>query len=55
VGKVVAITEPAPAAVGVGTGVGVLGLLRVQLEGRREISAADFVRGQRDFVGSVLA
>jgi len=36
------------------TGKGVLGLRRVQLDGRREMSAADFIRGQRDFVGSVL-
>ncbi len=55
VGKVIAIIEPAGAVVGVVTGMGVLGLLRVQLEGRREMSAADFIRGQRDFVGSVLA
>jgi len=55
VGRVIAITEPTAAVVGVVTGMGVLGLLRVQLEGRREVSAADFIRGQRDFVGSVLA
>lgn len=46
---------PGPEAVpGVGTGDGVLGLLRVQLEGKREMSAADFVRGQRDFIGALL-
>jgi len=55
VGKVIIMNEPTPATVGVVTGLGVLGLCRVQLEGRREMSAADFVRGQRDFVGSVLA
>lgn len=54
VGKVITVTEPAPAMIGVVTGKGVLGLRRVQLDGRREMSAADFIRGQRDFVGSVL-
>ena len=53
-GKVVALPQPGPAAVGVETGNGVLGLLRVQLEGKREMSAEEFMRGQRDFVGSLL-
>jgi methionyl-tRNA formyltransferase len=53
-GKVIALSPPAPATVGVETGDGVLGLLRVQLEGKREMSADEFVRGQRDFVGSLL-
>ncbi len=55
VGKVITMKQPAPATVGVVTSMGVLGLCRLQLEGRHEMSAADFVRGQRDFVGSVLA
>jgi methionyl-tRNA formyltransferase len=46
---------PGPEAVpGVGTGDGILGLLRVQLEGKREMTAADFARGQRDFIGALL-
>jgi len=53
-GKVIALPQPAPAAVGVETGDGVLGLLRVQLEGKREMPAGEFVRGQHDFVGSLL-
>jgi methionyl-tRNA formyltransferase len=53
-GKVIALSPPAPATVGVQTGDGVLGLLRVHLEGKREMSADEFVRGQRDFVGSLL-
>ncbi len=53
-GKVIALSPPAPATVGVETGDGVLGLLRVQLEGKREMSADEFVRGQRDFIGSSL-
>ena len=40
--------------IGVGTGDGVLGVLRVQIEGRRAMSAAEFLRGHRDIVGAVL-
>ena len=39
---------------GVGTGEGVLKVLEVQLEGKRALSAADFLRGQRDFIGALL-
>ena len=39
---------------GVGTGDGVLGVLRIQLEGKQAMSAADFLRGQRQLVGAVL-
>jgi len=53
VGRVLA--QPGSGAVaGVGTGDGILGLLKVQLEGKRVVSAAEFLRGQRDFIGSVL-
>ncbi len=52
IGKVVALPEPPQ--VGVVTGEGILGLCQVQLEGKREISIADFVRGQRNFIGSIL-
>jgi len=53
-GKVVALAPPHTVSVGVQTGDGVLGLVRVQLEGKRELSAEEFVRGQRDFIGSLL-
>jgi len=53
-GKVVALASPHPVAVGIQTGDGVLGLVRVQLEGKRELSAEEFVRGQRDFIGALL-
>jgi methionyl-tRNA formyltransferase len=53
-GRVVAIGNEHGAAVGVQTGEGILGLIRVQLEGKRVMSAAEFVRGQRDFVGAQL-
>ncbi len=44
-------TPEGPAVV---TGAGLLLLVQVQLEGRRALSAGEFVRGQRDFVGSRL-
>lgn len=53
-GRVVAMGPDQQAVVGVGTGGGVLGLLNVQLEGKRAMPAAEFIRGQRDFVGGVL-
>ncbi len=40
--------------IGVVTGDGLLRLVVVQLEGKRAMSAADFVRGQPSFIGSVL-
>ena len=52
-GKVVALSEHG--AVGVVTGSGVLLLSRVQLEGRSALSCQEFLRGARDFVGSLLA
>jgi methionyl-tRNA formyltransferase len=52
IGEVIFLAEPP--GVGVVTGQGILGLCHVQLEGRREMSVDDFVRGQRDFVGCVL-
>ncbi|MFC2038212.1 methionyl-tRNA formyltransferase [Chloroflexota bacterium] len=39
---------------GVTTGEGVLEVLKVQLEGKRVMTAGDFMRGQRDFTGTVL-
>jgi len=41
-------------SVGVVTGAGYLELFHIQLEGKQEMTAAEFARGQRDFVGSVL-
>jgi methionyl-tRNA formyltransferase len=57
-GRVVALRaegSPAGAICGVGTGEGVLGLLRVQIEGKRAMAAEEFMRGQRDFIGSLLS
>lgn len=57
VGQVVALALPGerlPAAFGVATGDGILGVCQVQLEGRRAMSAAEFVKGQRQFIGALL-
>ena len=43
-----------PSGFGVGTGNGVLGVSMVQLEGKREMTAAEFKNGQRDLAGSIL-
>lgn len=40
--------------VGVGTGEGMLGLCQVQLEGKRAMTAEEFLRGQRGFIGELL-
>jgi len=56
VGQVVALTPgmQSKAACGVSTGDGILGVLKVQLEGKRAMSAAEFLRGQRQFIGAIL-
>jgi len=53
VGWVVALNREG-AVFGVNTGKGILGVLKVQLEGKRVTTSADFVRGQRHFIGSIL-
>ena len=56
-GQVVALSPVAgesKAAFGVCTGDGILGVLAVQLEGKRAMSAAEFLKGQRQFVGAIL-
>jgi methionyl-tRNA formyltransferase len=53
-GKVVFLETRAPVAVGVVTGEGVLRLKRVQLEGKRDVGAGDFLQGYEGFEGSVL-
>ncbi len=52
-GQVVALGSK-HTALGVSTGEGVLEVLRVQLEGKRVMLAAEFLRGQRDWAGMVL-
>ena len=53
VGQVAALSG-GEAPLGIGTGDGVLGVLEVQMEGKRAMSAAEFLRGQREFIGLVL-
>ena len=53
VGQVVALNKER-AAFGVNTGEGILGVLKLQLEGKRAMPAAEFLRGQRQFIGAVL-
>lgn len=53
-GRVVALESGLPAVVGVETGEGILGLISIQLEGKRAIPASEFLRGQRGFVGDIL-
>ena len=52
-GQVVALDKE-DVAFGVGTGDGILGVQRLQMEGKRVVSAAEFLRGQREFMGAVL-
>jgi len=54
VGEVVMLPAGSAAAFGVYTGDGVLGVSRVQLEGKQVLSGAEFLRGQRQFIGAVL-
>jgi methionyl-tRNA formyltransferase len=57
VGQVVALTPTAgesKAAFGVGTGDGILGVVKVQLEGKQAMPAAEFLRGQKQFIGAIL-
>ena len=53
-GVVLRLPAGKPAAVGVAAGDGVLGLVKVQPEGRRVMDAAEFMQGHADFVGSTL-
>ena len=52
-GSVVAVKEGA-AAFGIVSGDGILGVIKVQLEGKKVVTAGEFLRGQRQFIGAVL-
>ena len=52
-GKVLS-ESPRQAGFAVATGAGMLAVSRVQMEGKREMAAAEFLKGQRDFIGAVL-
>jgi methionyl-tRNA formyltransferase len=54
-GQVTALSEKAGgAAFAVGTGNGRLGVIKLQIAGKKAMSSAEFLRGQRDFLGTVL-
>ena len=53
-GEVLSLESKGSAPVAVATEEGLLGLLRLQLEGRRPQSAEEFMRGYGDFIGSRL-
>ena len=53
-GEVVLLESDLMAPVGVVTGDGVLGLKRVQVEGKKDVEARDFLLGHEGFVGSTL-
>lgn len=53
-GRVIALKQERKSDIAVGTGDGFLYLVKVQLEGKRVMTADEFARGQRDFIGSRL-
>ena len=52
-GSIITLSEN-EAGLGIVTEQGILIVLILQLEGKRVMTASEFIRGQRDFVGSVL-
>ena len=52
-GKVISLPDR-KAGPGIGTVKGLLAIESLQLEGKRAMTASEFINGQRDFVGSVL-
>jgi len=54
-GQVIVLDKSTPgAAFGVATGDGILGVCRVQIEGKKAVSAEEFLRGQRNLIGTKL-
>jgi methionyl-tRNA formyltransferase len=53
-GRVLAVKEGS-VGFGVGTGNGVLGIIKVQLEGKKAMTADEFLRGQRQLMGTILS
>ncbi len=52
-GQVTAL-EKGKAGFGIGAGDGILGVVKVQLEGKKVMSAEEFLRGQQKIIGAVL-
>ncbi len=53
-GGVIALEQSGAGGVGVETGEGVLELRQLQLEGKKALPAAEFLRGQGDLLGALL-
>jgi methionyl-tRNA formyltransferase len=53
VGTVVEVNHSA-AAFGITTGEGILGVIKVQMAGKKAVTAAEFLRGQRQFIAAKL-
>jgi methionyl-tRNA formyltransferase len=53
-GRVIALQQGSGAAMGVETRDGILGIMELQMEGKRAMTAEEFIRGQRGFLGSHL-
>ncbi len=54
-GRVVALTPAGEGTVfGIHSGDGILGVLKIQIEGKRAMPAAEFLRGQRQLIGTIL-
>lgn len=53
VGRVV-VLDKEKGGLGVVTGEGILGMKNIQYAGKKAMTAAEFLRGQRDFIGSKL-
>jgi methionyl-tRNA formyltransferase len=54
-GEVISLPPATGHIAGIGCGRGVLALDRLQMEGKKEMPVEEFVRGQRDFIGSKLS
>jgi methionyl-tRNA formyltransferase len=50
---VVAVNK-SEATFGVSTGEGILGVKKMQMEGKKAVTADEFLRGQRQFIGAKL-
>ena len=50
----VVVVKDSAAAFGVITGDGILGVIQVQLEGKKVVTAKEFLNGQRQFIGAML-
>ena len=53
-GEIISLPPTTGHIAGIGCGKGVLALDRLQMEGKKEMPVDEFVRGQRDFIGSKL-